>query len=441
MNFTDFSKKTGRVINYYIDTVKVKKNKKKPIIMRTAISPDCLDTSLPKVSDKQLNISGDIFFQVIENSGGIPYQLVFCDGEGKDYFLNLGFGITEMFGIAQQEFTPELLKRITEETIPLSDNIPSDPVDLREKILEGRILKYRAEMLVRTSDGVKKWIRDSCVSVKDDKTGKSLGLVGIFTDITAQKQAAIHLEKALERATESDRLKTAFLNNLPHEIRTPLNAIVGFSTLLNEPGQLSDAKLEFQEIITHSSDHLLEIVDDVVEISKIEANAIRLNRKEVNINEMIQRLYERFKPAAEEKNITLKYDTIMDIKDVIITTDGYKLFQSLNNLLSNAIKFTFEGKVEYGYKIKEDKLEFHVTDTGIGIGEEHQPNIFKPFFQAESSNTKRYEGTGLGLSIARAYIELLGGEIWFTSKQSEGSAFSFTIPDTRHNNGMKGLVL
>jgi signal transduction histidine kinase len=346
-----------------------------------------------------------------------------------------------MFGVAQREFTPELLKSITEETILLSDNIPSDPVELREKILKGKILKYRAEMLVSAADGVKKWIRDSCVSVNDDKTGRSLGLVGIFTDITAQRQAAMHLEKALERATESDRLKTAFLNNLPHEIRTPLNAIVGFSTLLNEPGQLSDAKLEFQEIITHSSDHLLEIVDDVVEISKIEANAIRLNRKEVNVNEMLQRLYDRFKPAAEEKNIALQYDVNMNAGEVIITTDGYKLFQSINNLLSNAVKFTFVGQVRFGITIKEDKLEFHVSDTGIGIGEEHQPNIFKPFFQAESSNTKRYEGTGLGLSIAKAYIELLGGEIWFTSKQAEGSAFCFNIPDTRHNNGMKGLVL
>jgi signal transduction histidine kinase len=229
-------------------------------------------------------------------------------------------------------------------------------------------------------------------------------------------------------------LKTAFLNNLSHEIRTPLNAIVGFSTLLGEPGQVP-GRMEFMDIITQSSDHLLEIVDDVVEISKIEAKIVRLIKKETNLNQMLQRVYDRFKPAADEKNILLRYDAPIDEKEIIITIDGYKLFQSLTNLMSNAVKFTMEGKVEFGYSIKEDKIEFFVIDTGIGIGEEHQPHIFKPFYQAGSSSTKRYEGTGLGLSIAKAYVELLGGEIWFNSEPGEGSVFCFNIPDTRQVNG------
>ena len=122
----------------------------------------------------------------------------------------------------------------------------------------------------------------------------------------------------------------------------------------------------------------------------------------------------------------------MDEKDIIIMTDGYKLFQSLTNLVGNAVKFTSEGKVEFGYSLKGDKIEFYISDTGIGIKKEKQANIFDTFYQAESSITQRYEGTGLGLSIAKAYIELLGGEIWFTSEYGEGSVFSFTIPYTRH---------
>ena len=122
----------------------------------------------------------------------------------------------------------------------------------------------------------------------------------------------------------------------------------------------------------------------------------------------------------------------MDEKEIIIITDGYKLFQSLCNLVGNAVKFTWEGKVEFGYSLNEDKIEFYVSDTGIGIRKENQANIFETFYQAESSITQRYEGTGLGLSIAKAYIELLGGEIWFTSEYGEGSVFSFTIPYTRH---------
>jgi signal transduction histidine kinase len=146
---------------------------------------------------------------------------------------------------------------------------------------------------------------------------------------------------------------------------------------------------------------------------------------------MLQRVYDRFRPAADEKKILLRYDARMDEKEIIINTDGYKLFQSLTNLLSNAVKFTLAGKVEFGFRIKEGMIEFYVSDTGIGIGLEHQPNIFKPFYQSESSSTKRHEGTGLGLAIAKAYIELLGGDIWFNSEPGEGSVFCFNIPDTR----------
>ncbi|MGC1391662.1 MAG: PAS domain-containing sensor histidine kinase [Bacteroidales bacterium] len=399
--------------------------------MRPETSPDYHNNRLGKEVEEQFNISADLFYQAIENADGVPYQLNFGTVLGDGYFLNAGYRIKELFGVMPGEFTEKLFQTMIQEIIPLNEDIPHDLTEAREKITDGKIHKYKAEILVTTPGGEKKWIMDSSVPMTDDKTGKVTGMVGIFFDITEHKRILVMLEKALERATESDRLKTAFLNNLPHEIRTPLNAIVGFSTLLNEPGQLMENRLEFQDIITHSSDHLLEIVDDVVEISKIEAKIVRLIIKQTNLNQMLQRVYDRFKPAADEKNIILRYDALMDENEVMIFTDGYKLFQSLNNLLSNAVKFTFKGRIEFGYSIKENKIEFYVSDTGIGIGLEHQPNIFKPFYQAENSSTKRYEGTGLGLSIARAYIELLGGEIWFTTEPGEGSVFCFNIPDTR----------
>ena len=424
----------GRVVFYYFCTVKKKKIKTNTIFMRTETSPDYLNNHITKEMDEQINISGDLLSQAIENADGVPYQLTFGTGIGDGFFLNVGFGVKRLFGILPEEFTEMLFQQMIEEIIPGSEDIPVDPVETREKIISGVIRKYKAELLMKTPGGEKKWIRDCSIPVIDNKTGKVTGLLGIFFDISEHKQTLLELGRAMDRATESDRLKTAFLNNIPHEIRTPLNAIVGFSTLVNEPGQLMQSRLEFQEIITHSSDHLLEIVDDVVEISKIEAKVIRIINKEVNLNQMLQRVYERFKPDAAEKNILLRYDAPMDEKEIIITTDGYKLFQSLNNLLSNAVKFTFEGKVEFGYSFKEDKIEFYVSDTGIGIGVEHQPNIFKPFYQAESSSTKRYEGTGLGLSIAKAYIELLGGAIWFTSEPGKGSVFCFNIPGPGKNS-------
>jgi signal transduction histidine kinase len=322
-----------------------------------------------------------------------------------------------------------------EEIIPLLENIPRNPVELREKIMRREIRNYKAEIRVITPGGENKWIKDCSLPVVDEKTGKVTGLKGIFFDISEHKHTLLLLEKALEKASESDRLKTAFLNNLSHEIRTPLNAIVGFSTLLFEPGHVPGNRTEFVDIITHSSDHLLEIVDDVVEISKIETKNVRIILKEVNLDQMMTRVYDRFRPLAEEKKILLSYDPRSELNELILFTDGYKLFQSIVNLVSNAVKFTFEGKVEFGYRISEDKVEFYVSDTGIGVGLEHQPHIFKPFYQAESSTTMRSEGTGLGLSIAKAYIELLGGEIWFNSEPGEGSVFCFNIPDRRPVKG------
>jgi signal transduction histidine kinase len=395
------------------------------------ISPEYSNNRLTKEVEEQFNITTEIYSRVVENANGVPYQLIFGPEIGEGLFLNPAYGIRQLFDIAPGEFTEKLFQQMIEEIIPVIEGIPVDTSQARIKIISGEIKTYRAELLVTTSGGEKKWISDCAIPVYDDKTGKAKGLVGIFNDISEYKRTLLLLDKALERAAESDRLKIAFLNNLPHEIRTPLNAIVGFSTLLNEPGQLMDNRLEFQDIITHSSDHLLEIIDDVVEISKIEAKAVRLIIKDTDLIQMLRRVYDRFKPEADEKNIMLEYIVPLDEKDKIISTDGYKLFQALNNLVSNAVKFTSEGHVEFGCKIKDGMIEFYVSDTGIGIGAEHQVNIFKPFYQAETSMTKRYEGTGLGLSIARAYIELLGGAISFTSETGKGSEFCFNIPDTR----------
>jgi len=423
------------VVLYFIDVVKEKKINKNKIIMRPESSPGYQNCNTAKEVDEQINYSAECLSQAIQNAGGVPYQLVFGNAIGEGSFQNLGYGIRDLFGVSTEELTEKQFQSMIEEVIPLNGDTPRDRVDEREKIISGEIKKYNAEIRITTRAGEVKWIRDSSVPLIDDKTGRATGLIGIFFDITSQKLIGQQLEKVSERVSESDRLKTAFLNNLSHEIRTPLNAIVGFTTLLGEPGHIMEDRFEFMDIITHSSDHLLEIMDDVVEISKIEAKVVRLILKDTDLNAMMQRVYDRFRPAADEKDLILRYDVPVHDKEITINTDGYKLFQSITNLVSNAVKFTREGKVEFGYVFKDGKIEYYVSDTGIGIGEVHQPNIFKPFYQAESSRTQRYEGTGLGLSIAKAYIELLGGEIWFTTEPGRGSVFCFNIPDTRVGNG------
>ena len=406
--------------------------------MRPENSPD-MGSRFNKDVDDQLLISGEFLYQVIENADCVPYQLIFGKRVGEGYFLNVGDGLKQLLGLTSGEFTEQLFQEMIEEIIPLCEDIPKDRAESREKFINRGIAKYKVEILVTITGGEKKWIRDSSVPVVDDKTGKVIGSFGIFFDISENKQTIQNLKKASERADESDRLKSAFMNNLSHEIRTPLNAIVGFSTLLGEPAHIMEERYEYMDIITHSSDHLLEIVDDIVEISKIQAKIVRLIIKETNLNQMLQRVYDRFKLQASEKNIFLSFETHLDKGGIIIMTDGYKLFQSLINIVGNAVKFTQEGKVEFGYSLKEDKIEFYISDTGIGIKEEHQPNIFNTFYQAESSITQRYEGTGLGLSIAKAYIELLGGEIWFTSRYGEGSVFFFTVPFPERNSQLKPI--
>ncbi len=258
-----------------------------------------------------------------------------------------------------------------------------------------------------------------------------IGAFGILHDISDSRLNPDNLNKISEEEDECDNLKVAFLHNISHEIRTPLNAIVGFSTLLGEHLDDPDRRQEYLDIITRNADHLLEVIDDIVEMSKIEAKTVRISKDSVNLYSLIRRVYDQNRDDACRKGLIFKFATAPDANETEIFTDSYKLAQVLSNLVGNSIKFTKEGKVQFGYSLNEKKIEFYVSDTGIGIPEEHQASIFSRFYQADSSSRRSYGGTGLGLAIAKAYVELLGGEIWFTSNASEGSVFSFTLPDER----------
>ncbi len=217
----------------------------------------------------------------------------------------------------------------------------------------------------------------------DEETGKVTGAFGILYDITAGR---LNLDRIKEKEDEYDRLKADLLNNISHEIRTPLNAIVGFSTLLGEHIDIPERRKEYLEIIIRNSDHLLEIIDDIVEISKIDAKMIKVRKDKVNLNEVLQKVYERFWTEAYGKGILLAYEPGHDTGEADFYTDWYKLTEVLGNLVENALKFTFEGRVEFGYSVRDGKVEFYVSDTGTGIPPEQQPKIFSRFFQVDSSS-------------------------------------------------------
>lgn len=264
-----------------------------------------------------------------------------------------------------------------------------------------------------------------------DSKGNPEKILGSTRDISLRKKFEHELIRSKARAEESDRLKTAFLHNISHEIRTPLNAIVGFTALLTEPGFDEESKSSFIETITQSSNQLLAIINDIIEISNIEAGILKCSVEEVKVNQVIQRLLNQYNPEASEKGIIFGKRTPLPDNDAVIQSDNTKFVQILSNLLSNAFKFTRVGSIEFGYTVGSRSLDFFVSDTGIGIPEDQFQKIFDRFYQVEHSLARHFEGTGLGLSISKAFVELLGGNLWVESSLGKGSTFHFSLPYSR----------
>ena len=213
---------------------------------------------------------------------------------------------------------------------------------------------------------------------------------------------------------------------MSHEIRTPMNGILGFAELLKEPNISSDDQQDFIQTIQISGARMLNTINSIVDMSKIESGLTRVDIKETNLNEKIEFTYKFFKPEVEIKGLQLILKTVYT-KEAIIKTDNEKVYGILTNLVRNAIKFTFEGSIEFGYEKKGENLEFFVKDTGIGIPKTTRI-IFERFRQGSESHNRGYEGSGLGLSISKSYVEMLGGRIWVESEEGRGSTFYFTIP-------------
>jgi len=276
-------------------------------------------------------------------------------------------------------------------------------------------------------DGSKMWVEGDYICMYDSQK-RIIGHFGIQRDITREKAVLAELVAAKEKAEESDKLKSAFLANMSHEIRTPMNGILGFSDLLKEPELTGEQQQEYIRIIEKSGARMLNIINDIVDISKIEAGQMKLDIKESNINEQIEYIYTFFKPEVEAKGMNLLMKTSLPSKEAIIKTDREKVFAILTNLVKNAIKYSEEGVIELGYIKNGETLEFYVKDTGIGIPKDRQSAIFERFIQADITDKMARQGAGLGLSITKAYVEMLGGKIWVESQEGVGSTFYFTLP-------------
>ena len=240
--------------------------------------------------------------------------------------------------------------------------------------------------------------------------------------------ANFELISAKEKAEESDRLKSAFLANMSHEIRTPMNGILGFADLLKEPELSGEDRQEYIGIIEKSGLRMLNIINDLIDISKVESGQMEISYSEVNINEQTEYIYNFFKPEVNRKGMHLSFQNGLPKEKAVIQTDREKLYAILTNLVKNAIKYSDTGIIEIGYSQKDNFLIYFIKDTGIGIPDSKKEAIFNRFIQADVTDKRAFQGAGLGLAISKSYVEMLGGNIWVESIEGTGSSFYFTIP-------------
>lgn len=249
-----------------------------------------------------------------------------------------------------------------------------------------------------------------------------------LANLQAKRSILQELIAAKEKAVESDRLKTHFINNISHEIRTPLNGILGFGDLMMEESLTREEKQYYHHILHQNSNRLQQTMTDILDIAELKAGTLRLNVLNADVDSILHQAVDEIKFSCSRKNILVTHEIPEPGLGNMLMTDDLIFRKILMHLLTNAEKFTNSGRISAGYSIEEDVAKFFVRDTGKGISKDKQDLIFEPFMQEDVSNTRGYEGNGLGLTIARGMAELLGGRLWVESKQGEGSTFFYTIP-------------
>ncbi len=385
--------------------------------------------------------------QLVNSLPGMAYRTVDSQLWNMDFISN---GSLELTG-----YTPGEL--ISKEGVSFVDLI--NPEDITESIarcasyLEEK-KPFQIEYRITTCTGETRWLLDRATGIYSE-TGKLLTIEGFIIDITEQMQiqqrlnstkadaikayeiaetAKSELKKALEvaevlteKAKEANDAKSCFLANMSHEIRTPMNAIIGFSDILSQDKSIEAKQLKYINIIKQNSQNLLDIINNILDISKIEAGKITVEKRNISVHDMCRDLIDTLRFSAQQKGLTLECD-ISSTAIKTISSDLTRLRQCLTNLMGNAIKFTSKGSVTLQVSSKDDEISFSVIDTGIGIAKDKQDKIFNVFSQEDISTTRKYGGSGLGLAITRNLVALLGGELSLESYKGKGSKFTISIP-------------
>ncbi len=347
-----------------------------------------------------------------------PTVVVMTDPVGNIEYVNPAF--TEHTGYAAEEAIGQNPRILQSGFMPKSVY-----EELWTTILSGKV--WKGELQNRKKNGELFWERAIISSIRNNK-GVVTNFIAVKEDITEQKYMVAALIEEKEHAEESDRLKSAFLANISHEIRTPMNGILGFAQLLKEPHLTGEEQAEYIDLIMQSGDRMLSLINNLINISRIEAGETMLQKSETPVNELLRDICSFFKPEIAKKGLLLNCTTGLPDSESIIETDREKLIQILTNLIQNALKFTSKGEIDFGYHNIDGILEFYVIDTGVGIAPDTIEKIFDRFHQVDNTITRTHEGSGLGLSISKDYVELLGGTIRVESRSGFGSEFYFTLP-------------
>ena len=366
----------------------------------------------------------------------------------------------------------EIIGYTLEELKPLDITIHkkfSHPEDLKrsDELLKKHIMGetdfYECEVRLKHKNGHWVWIMDRGMVIERDKKGNPSRIAGTHIEISRQKQVEkelkeqieknqaisekyleqnkelseslekiqsinLELRRAKEKAEESDQLKSAFLANMSHEIRTPMNGILGFAELLNKPDLKGEKQQEYIRLIQQSGKRMLNIINELIDISKIEAGQLDVKLENTDLEDLLRNLYLFYTPEAKKRGLSLLLSSSLEGEEKQIVTDKTKLVEILSNLISNAMKYTEKGRIDFGCSRAGNTVEFFVKDTGIGIPPDFHEKIFERFRQVNLNTSSAAEGSGLGLTISRAYVEKLGGKIGVYSKPGEGSVFTFSLP-------------
>ncbi|MCX6221385.1 MAG: PAS domain S-box protein [Bacteroidia bacterium] len=404
---------------------------------KSVIQCNIRDITKRKKAELAHHQSEERFNLIMEHSAEAIFVL---DHNGRYLFLNKA--VTDMVGYTEEEIKQK----------SIADLVPKNRRhqfhNLFEEVLSKGKIFVEIELISKNGDHISSdfnavllpngLVYGSCKDISTSKENELL-LKQKSRQLKEQNKEYQHLNKELvqtnlqliiakEKAEENDSLKTAFLQNMSHEIRTPMNGILGFSELLKSPHLSDKEQQEFILIIEQSGQRMLNIINDIVNISKIETGQIDLYLQNTDVNELLRHLYTIFKPESESLGLELNYLPGLPDKYCMIETDKTKLTQVLSNLIKNAIKFTSAGSIDFGYHLKQKVLEFYVYDTGIGIAPEMSEIIFERFRQVDMSLARNFEGAGLGLAISKAFIMKLGGKIWVKSELGKGAKFHFIIP-------------